>query len=112
MQIICNFTTIMTIIFFLLNDINDMMSNALKISFTIIVFTIIFVYYSNLVLSSPGTPVCPCTLNMSVGRGLMNGVTLWRLYCALLVGYVGVFKWSHITFHSHSRYAVCSPVIL
>lgn len=104
----------MTIIFFLLNDINDMMSNALKISFTIIiiVFTIIFVYYSNLVLSSPGTPVCPCTLNMSVGRGLMNGVTLWRLYCALLVGYVGVFKWSHITFHSHSRYAVCSPVIL
>lgn len=92
-----------------------MMSNALKISFTIIiiVFTIIFVYYSNLVLSSPGTPVCsPYTLNMSVGRGLMNGVTLWRLCCALLVGYVGVFKWSHITFHSHSRYAVCSPVIL
>lgn len=69
----------MTIIFFLLNDINDMMSNALKISFPIIiiiVFTIIFVYYSNLVLSSPGTPVCPCTLNMSVGPGLMNGLTL------------------------------------
>lgn len=77
-----------------------MMSNALKISFTIIiiVFTIIFVYYSNLVLSSPGTPVCsPCTLNMSVGRGLMSGVTLWSLCIVLCWLDMWVFLNGHIS---------------